>query len=854
MQAATANQKATHTPMMQQYLSIKADYPDLLLFYRMGDFYEMFFEDATEAAKLLDISLTHRGQSDGKPIPMAGVPYHSVDGYLAKLIQKGQSVAICEQVGDPKTSKGPVKREVARVITPGTVSDENLLEADKDNILLALTEDNGQFGLAFSDITNGRFVLKCVDSESELEAELARLQPSEMLVDDELNLPALNLPEQSSLTRALCFDADRGYDLLKSQLNVSDLSVFDIYPKTHRPAIKACNALLNYLQSTQKALMPHLNTVSLESNNNAILLDFATRRNLEIDTNLSGGREHTLSWVLDRCQSAMGSRLLKRWLNQPLRDIADIKARQSAIESLKNELLYPDVATTLSEVGDCERVLARIALRSAKPRDLIRLRNALLAVPALKNLIGISVDQKLASLNQQINSFNEIASLLSNAVIDEPPLVIRDGGVIKAGFDKDLDELRALSKNANQYLIDLEIAERERTKIPTLKVGYNRVHGYFIEISKAQSEKAPAEYTRRQTLKNAERFITPELKTFEDKVLSAKERALIREKALYDELIETIAKDIAPLQQTMQAIAEVDVLQNLAERAERLNLNKPTLSSSSGINIKKGRHLVVEQVLNEPFIPNDISLNDNSKMQLITGPNMGGKSTYMRQIAIITLLAYTGSFVPATSATIGPIDRIFTRIGASDDLASNRSTFMVEMTETAQILHHATNDSLVLLDEIGRGTSTFDGLSLAFATAEFLSTKVKPFTLFATHYFELTVLDKNDGIDNVHVSATEDQDKIIFLHEIKPGAANQSYGIAVAKLAGLPQVVIQNAKKHLKQLETGSVATAVQPTQVDFNFETKDTLSEFAQDLQPDELTPKAALELLYELKKHHGH
>lgn len=834
--------------MMQQYLAIKSEYSDLLLFYRMGDFYEMFFDDAITGAKLLDISLTHRGQSNGEPIPMAGVPYHSVDSYLAKLIAKGQSIAICEQVGDPKTSKGPVKREVTRVITPGTVSDEHLLDERKDNILLALAKTENDFGIAFADITNGRFVLKCLKKPQDLEAELARLNPSEMLVEDDFNLPSLNLPQKTSLTRSLSFDVDRGTSLLKSQLKVANLNVFDIDTNKHQSAIKACNALLDYLQSTQKAMMPHLNSVSLESDENAILLDSTTRRNLEIDTNLTGGSAHTLCWVLDRCQCAMGSRLLKRWLNQPLRDTAQVQLRQGAIETLKNDLLYPDIASTLSEVGDCERVLARIALKNAKPRDLIRLKNTLLAIPSLKNLLSLADDPKLAELNAGTENFNHIAKELCEAIIDEPPLLIRDGGVIKEGFDSELDELRTLSQNANQYLIDLEIKERERTQIPTLKVGYNRVHGYYIEISKAQSDKAPAEYTRRQTLKNAERFITPELKTFEDKVLSAKERALVREKHLYEQLTEKVAEDLVALQSTMQAIAQVDVLQNLAERADRLNLNKPNLTGEAGICIEKGRHLVVEQVLNEPFIPNDITLENDTKMQLITGPNMGGKSTYMRQVALITLLAHTGSFVPAKSAKIGPIDRIFTRIGASDDLASNRSTFMVEMSETAQILHHATDQSLVLLDEIGRGTSTFDGLSLAFATAEYLSCTVKPFTLFATHYFELTTLGERDGIENVHVSATEDQENIIFLHEVKPGAANQSYGIAVAKLAGLPKSVIANAKSHLERLEQGPTGTS-EPMQSGFNFEAPDTLKEFALALKPDEISAKEALEILYDLK-----
>lgn len=844
-----------HTPMMQQYLKIKAQHPHLLLFYRMGDFYELFFDDAVEGAKLLDITLTQRGQSAGQPIPMAGVPVHAVESYLSKLISFGKSIAICEQIGDPNTNtnKGPITREVTRIITPGTVTEEHLLPEKQDNWLVALSKNTKKLSFAAVNLSGGELLLYPVKTHQEQAALLAQLRPAEILIPDSEESDWLQnhstLEIKIPLTRRLDleFDSKSGERLLQQQLGVSTLTPFG---NTADLNLGAMGALLNYLQETQKTALPHLKRFKIQTSEQLLMLDESTRRNLEIDQNLKGGKTHTLLSILDCCQTPMGSRLLRRWLTEPSRDILLIQSRQDAIQEFKTNLLYTELSPRLQSIGDIERILTRIALNNARPTDLIKLKISLTALSPILNLLEATETQKSKILKNKIQLFPNLFQLLDQALEDNPPVLIRDGGFIKPGFDAELDQLKNLGNNASQFLLDLEIREKARTQISTLKVGYNRVHGFYIEISKAQADKAPLDYQRRQTLKNAERYITPELKALEDRVLSAQERALAREKYLYEQILNQLNLELIPLQNTFTAIAELDVLQNLAERAEKLKLSRPEFSTQPILNIKKGRHLVVESVLKEPFIPNDIDLNFQTRMLLITGPNMGGKSTYMRQVALITLLAYTGSFVPAESAKIGPIDRIFTRIGASDDLASNRSTFMVEMTETAEILHHATNHSLVLLDEIGRGTSTFDGLSLAFATAEYLSTQVKPFTLFATHYFELTALSDSptSPIKNIHVSAKEIQGNLIFLHEIKPGPASQSYGIAVAKLAGLPSTVIQSAKKYLKDLEHKSLK--INHPQQSLNLEAHaDTLKDWLDQLDLEALTPKAALDLLYQLK-----
>lgn len=836
----------THTPMMQQFLRIKADYPNTLLFYRMGDFYELFFDDARYAAKLLNITLTHRGKSGGDPIPMAGVPYHAVDGYLARLIKLGESVAICEQIGDPATSKGPVERKVMRIITPGTVTDEALLDERRDNLLAAVHAHGEGFGLASLDMGSGYFCVVEVDSATELASELQRLQPAECLIAENTSLPIDN-----NCLRELApwyFEHQAAHRRLCEQFATQDLHGFGC--EDLPLAICAAGALLQYTQETQRTALPHINALHIEAPTDSIVLDAATRRNLEIDSNLSGGMEHTLRAVMDHTATAMGGRLLQRWLNRPLRDHATLNARYEAITQLRKKQNWQGYAETLHGIADMQRILARVALRSARPRDLSALRDSLGLLPALKQRLNTLTKDKpglLNELNQRINPQDTLYEQLDAAIIEMPPVVLRDGGVLAEGYDAELDELRGLSRNADQYLLDLEKRERERTGIATLKVGYNRVHGYYIEIGKAQNaDRIPADYVRRQTLKAAERFILPELKEFEDKVLSSRERALAREKALYAALLEDIAKHLSALLDAAAAIAELDILQNLAERADNLQLIAPKLTSNAGISIKGGRHLVVEQALETPFIANDVSLDRDRRMLIVTGPNMGGKSTYMRQVALLVILAHIGSHIPAISATIGPIDRIFTRIGASDDLAGGRSTFMVEMTETANILHNATEQSLVLMDEIGRGTSTYDGLALAWACAEKLGEQSGPFTLFATHYFELTQLpDTHPGLANVHFDAAEHDQGIVFLHELNEGPASRSYGLQVAALAGLPKDVLAEAHKHLNRLENTPVSqasTAPQPA--------VDPLRQDLADLQPDEMSPKQALDAIYQLQK----
>lgn len=845
-----------HTPMMQQYLRIKADHPNTLLFYRMGDFYELFYDDAQKVARLLGITLTARGQSAGKPIPMAGVPFHSAESYIAKLIRQGLSVAICEQIGDPNTSKGPVERQVVRILTPGTVSDAAFLEDHQDNLLMALHAQEDVFGLAVLDISGGRFQLLEVQGQEALQSELARLKPAEMLVSDEWEHFLLR-EYQDRLRRRVPweFDYEASVRLLNEQMQTHDLQGFGC--QDMRVALCAAGCLLQYAKETQRQAMPHIRSIQVERREDTLILDAASRHNLELVKNLAGGDENTLASVLDQTRTAMGSRLLKRWLNRPLRDHAVLTSRQEAVTQLLNHHGYNALQTILRDTSDLERILARVALKTARPRDLTALRATLALLPSLHQCLQLYSAPLLQSLANALSEYPELLDLLTRAVIDNPPVTIRDGGVIARGYDAELDELLSISENAGDYLIKLEEQEKQRTGISTLKVGYNRVHGYYIEMSRLQAEAAPADYIRRQTLKNAERFITPELKQFEDKALSARDRALAREKQLYDALLEQLLPFVVALQTTAQAMAEVDVLANFAERAAHLNWCCPELSNEEGIVIQEGRHPVVESVATHPFVPNDVTLDPTRRMLIITGPNMGGKSTYMRQIALIVLLAHIGSFVPARAVKVGPVDRIFTRIGAADDLASGRSTFMVEMTETANILHNATSHSLVLMDEIGRGTSTFDGLSLAFACAHHLAESLQSYTLFATHYFELTTLaDEIATVANVHLDATEHGDKIIFLHTVQPGPANQSYGIQVAQLAGVPRAVIQRAKIKLHALEEGAYHTTQPPRAV--VPEQRDLFAQSAEEhpaivqlraLNPDQLTAKEALDWVYRLK-----
>jgi len=846
----SANLSSVHTPMMQQYMRIKADYPDMLVFYRMGDFYELFFDDARRASALLDITLTARGKTGGNAIPMAGVPYHALENYLGKLVRQGESVAICEQIGDPATSKGPVERKVMRVVTPGTLTDEALLPASRDNLVASICADGKRVGLAWLDLAGGRFRMTEVDGSEALAGELERLKPAEIIFDEENRNHQFADPVRASGRPPWHFDLDSATRLLCAQFGSKDLSGFgcDDMPL----GVAAAGALLQYVNDTQKTALPHLNSITVEHSSEAVVMDGPTRRNLELEESLTGHNEHSLTATMDRCQSPMGSRLLKRWIQRPLRDTGLLRGRYQAVETLLLKQLTESLQTDLQGIGDVERILSRVALRSARPRDLRQLDVTLARIPDLKQRLKPLDSPLLSTLRRSIGDHGRQRDVLHSAIVDNPPMLIRDGGVIASGFDEDLDALRAIADNADQYLIDLEAREKETTGIATLKLGYNRVHGYYIEISKSQADKAPDHYVRRQTLKNAERFITPELKSFEDKVLSARERALSREKQLYENLLDMLNDALSALQTTATSLAELDVL-SFAERADCLDLTKPELVDEPCIEIRGGRHLVVEQLIDIPFVANDLLLGDKQKLLVITGPNMGGKSTYMRQAALITILAHIGSFVPASSLRIGPVDRIFTRIGASDDIAGGRSTFMVEMTETATILNNATQNSLVLMDEIGRGTSTFDGLSLAWAAAHHMAEKAKAYTLFATHYFELTALaDELSACSNVHLDATEHKGQLVFLHAVREGPANQSYGLQVAALAGVPPAVIKRAKSYLAKLETPQPADHPQsllplgvPAEAD-DSELADALAA----IDPDELTPRQALDALYALKK----
>ncbi len=835
-----------HTPMMQQFLRIKAEHPDTLLFYRMGDFYELFYDDARRAAGLLDITLTQRGESAGQPIPMAGVPAHSYEGYLAKLLARGESVAICEQVSEPGAQKGPVERAVVRVVTPGTLTDEALLPERRSSLLTAIAGSPEHWGIASVELAAGRTTVTEGTGETALAAELERLAPAEILISEAASdSPAW--AERAGLTRRppWHFETDAAERALTEQFGTQDLSGFGISHLPH--AIAAAGAVLHYIRDTQRAALPHLRGIAIEHHDQAIAIDAASRRNLELETNLGGGHEHTLAAVLDTTVTGMGSRTLRRWLNRPLRDHSVLRTRQAAITALLAQAHVP-VRETLRGCADIERIAARIAMGSARPRDCAGLRSTLAHLPALAETLATIHDPEIARLAAAAAPQASLAEHLTRALVEQPPMLIRDGGVIAQGFDETLDELRDLSRNADGFLADLEQREREASGINSLKVSYNRVHGYFIEISRGQSEQAPAHYIRRQTLKGAERYITPELKAFEDQVLSARERALAREKALYEALIAHLREQLDTLMTLAAALGELDTLATLAERAESLHYRCPEFVDRPGIAMTGARHPVVEQTTNQPFVPNDITLDEQRRMLIITGPNMGGKSTYMRQTALLTLLAHIGSFVPADSARFGPIDRIFTRIGASDDLAGGRSTFMVEMTETANILHNATPQSLVLLDEIGRGTSTFDGLALAWATAEALCQRIRALTLFATHYFEMTSLPEHSPTAaNVHLQAVEHGERIVFLHRVHDGPASQSYGLEVAALAGVPSAVLQAARTKLAELETAERPRPQLPL-----FAPKpqpDALRERLRASNPDELTPREAHALIYALK-----
>ena len=845
-----------HTPMMQQYLSIKAQHPDMLVFYRMGDFYELFFADAEKAARLLDITLTSRGASNGEPIKMAGVPYHAVEQYLAKLVKLGESVAICEQIGDPNTSKGPVERKVLRIVTPGTLTDSALLDDKRDNLLLALWQKQTTVGIAWLALAAGRFRATEVKADT-LSAELERLRPAEVLLAESagFELPA-NAPYAVRRLPEWQFETEAATRALRRQFDTHDLTAFGL---TGLPAATcAAGALIEYARATQGNSIAHVTALAVEHAAAYLSIDPATRRNLEISETIRGEPAPTLLSLLDTCATSMGSRLLRHTLHHPLRDHRPLGERLDAVAVLTADRAAK--CTTLrDELKNCvdvERITARIALKSARPRDLSGLRDTLARLPALSAQLATLDSPRLRELATGVQPLESIAMLLTQAILAEPAAIVREGGVIADGFDAELDELRAIDRNCGQFLLDLEARERARSGIANLKVEYNRVHGFYIEVTRAQSEKVPDDYRRRKTLKNAERYITPELKTFEDKALSAQERALAREKLLYDQLLERLAPEIPALQRVAGALAEIDLLATFAERAHALDFCMPELAAEPVIEIEGGRHPVVEAQVDN-FIANDARLTAARQMLLVTGPNMGGKSTYMRQVALIALLAHCGSFVPARRAKIGALDQIFTRIGAADDLAGGRSTFMVEMTEAAYILHHATGASLVLMDEIGRGTSTFDGLALAWAIARHLLDANKSLTLFATHYFELTRLAQEfKQLANVHLDAVEHKDHIVFLHSVEEGPANQSYGLQVAQLAGVPAGVIRAAKKHLQQLEQDGATRSQQPdlfalsTAPEPAPEIDPAVTEKLRALDPDALTPRQALDALYALKK----
>jgi DNA mismatch repair protein MutS len=855
---STSASKNQHTPMMQQYLHIKQAHPNDLVFYRMGDFYELFYQDARQAARLLDITLTQRGQSAGEPIPMAGIPYHAAEGYIARLVRQGHTVAIAEQIGDPSTSKGPVERKVVRVLTPGTLSDEAFLSDRQESLLVAVMPGQNDYGLAALDMASGRFTVQLLPDQESLSAELERLRPSELLLPEDHPAPELSTRTAIRHQPVWLFDLDSARQSLTRQMGTRDLSGFGV--EDMPLALRAAGCLLNYASDTQKSALPHIRSIVPERQDEAVILDAASRRNLEIDINVRGEEDNTLFQLMDHCATTMGSRLLRRWLGRPLRDRTELKHRHHAVATLLTDFVFEQVKSALKPIGDIERVLSRIALGSARPRDLLRLRSTLAQLPELQQVLNPLDSPRLQQLREDLKEQPAWLDTLQQALVDNPPVVIRDGGVIAAGFDEELDELRGLDTNASDFLIQLETRERERTGLGTLKVGYNRVHGYYIEISKAQSAQAPVDYSRRQTLKNAERFITPELKQFEDKALSAKSRALSREKHLYEQLVRALGEDLLVLQQLGRALAQLDTLMALALCADRYQWNAPTLTDEAELIIREGRHPVVEAVTETPFVPNDLELNSDITLKVITGPNMGGKSTYMRQAAVIALLGHMGSFVPAREARIGKLDRIFTRMGSSDDIAGGRSTFMVEMTETANILHNATPNSLVIMDEVGRGTSTFDGLSLAWAAAEHLVQTTRALTLFATHYFEMTALpERNRQASNLHLDATEHDDKLVFLHRVQAGPASQSFGIQVARLAGVPDSVIASARVKLTDLERqpgparpgqqkkDAQTRAPAPLQNDLFATEPHPLIEALQKLDLSRMTPLQALNWLAE-------
>ncbi|AMA64751.1 DNA mismatch repair protein MutS [Candidatus Arsenophonus lipoptenae] len=842
-----------HTPMIQQYLRLKKEYNDILLFYRIGDFYELFFDDAKKASRLLDISLTKRGHSSGQMIPMAGIPYHTVDNYLIKLIKLGESIAICEQIGDTNTNKGGlVERKVVRIVTPGTITDESLLQERQDNLLAAIYQEDHHYGYATLDITSGRFNISEISDISSVRTELHRTSPVELLYPE--NFIDIQLFENNRGLRRRPlweFELNSAKQQLNLQFGTQNLIGFGVEDASL--ALCAAGCLLKYVKDTQRTNLPHIRSIAMIQQKDTVILDTATRRNLELTQNLSGSNENTLLSILDQCMTAMGSRMLKRWLNIPLCNVNSLLNRQQTIIGLKE--YYHELKPLLCQIGDLERIVSRLALRTARPRDLAKMRHAFRQFTGIHFILDKIEFSYLKKLQSRINSFKELQNLLEKAIVDTPPVLIRDGGIIKTGYNSELDELRTLANGASDYLEKLELREKEKLGIDSLKIGFNAIHGYYLQVNRVQSHMVPLYYIRRQTLKNTERYIISELKEYEDKILISKGKALIIEKRLYEELFDLLLPYLSELQTSADALSELDVLNNLAERADTLGYCCPILNKKPGIKIIAGRHPVVEHVINTPFISNSVDLSIHRRLLIVTGPNMGGKSTYIRQVGLITLLAYIGSFVPAEQAIIGPIDRIFTRVGASDNLAAGQSTFMVEMTETANILHNATQNSLILMDEIGRGTSTYDGLSLAWACAENLVKNIKAMTLFATHYFELTDLaNKQQGAFNIHFNAIEYNKTISFMHNIQEGAASKSYGLAVASLAGIPNNVIQRAKQKLEELElmyTLSNDKVISDSLIEKTVKNSlEFIFEILIKINPNRLTPFQALKLIFRLKE----
>lgn len=844
----------SHTPMMRQYLKIKSQYPNMLVFYQMGDFYELFFEDAKKASLLLGITLTARGKSQGKSIPMAGVPLHAADNYLAKLVKQGESVVICEQMESKSMTKGLVNREVTRILTPGTLSDDTLLDQKTDNWITAIAMQQQMFGIATLSITSGKFTIEQVTSTAMLLSTLERLRPSEIIIAEGSVLKNVLSPLEIQITYRpeWDFDLTTGINALCDQFKTKDLKGFGVEEASL--ALQAAGCLLQYIKYTQRAALPHVQSIYLEKTSHIVQMDRTTRKNLELITTIQGNKKNSLCFILDKTATVMGSRLLKHWLNHPIRHFQTIKARQKTISELIARQAYNKIHIQLKSIADIERITARIALRTARPHDLIALRNSLTVLPSLqKELDAFTHIPHLNKLAKNISQYDSLLAHLEAALLENPANTLREGGVFASHFDSTLDELQNLMRDAKKYLAKFQEEEQRNTKLSSLKVCHNHLHGFYIELSKGQAALAPAHYIRKQTLKNVERYITPELTTLQDRVLKSQSQAITREKFLYEQLLNKLTSYLISLKQTAESIAELDLLNNLSERACTLNWHAPALTEQRGIFINKGRHPVLELTNQEPFIPNDIMLDDQHSTLIITGPNMGGKSTYMRQVALIVLLTFIGSFVPAEKAIIGPIDQIFTRIGASDDLTSGRSTFMVEMTETANILNNSTRYSLVLMDEVGRGTSTFDGMALAWASAQYLAEATEALTLFATHYFELVELEQCiPSIKNVHVDAIEHNNQIVFLHQIKEGAASKSYGLHVAQLAGIPNCVLQKAHEKLETLQQDNMSkapTLAPSTLSSVKLEQKNNpILEKLKSIVIDEVTPKAALNLLYEL------